>query len=180
MKIYTLTGDDGTTSLSGGKRVSKHSLRVEAYGSVDELITWIGLLRSYKENNSSKDFLIYIQDQLMASAATLASDPDSPPFRSFSPEANCVELVEAEIDKMEVHLPELDSFILPGGNTIVSHCHITRCVCRRAERSVQRLKENEYVPEIVPRFLNRLSDYFFVLSIKISLELDNEEIKWSL
>ena len=180
MKIYTLTGDDGTTSLSGGKRVSKHSLRVEAYGSVDELITWIGLLRSYKENNSRKDFLIYIQDQLMASAATLASDPDSPPSRSFLPEANCVELVEKEIDIMEALLPKLDSFILPGGNIIVSYCHITRCVCRRAERSVLRLKENEYVPEIIIKYLNRLSDYLFVLSRKLSLELDNEEIRWTI
>jgi cob(I)alamin adenosyltransferase len=180
MKIYTLTGDDGTTSLSGGKRVPKHSLRVEAYGSVDELITWIGLLRSHKENNSRKDFLIYIQDQLMASAAALATDLENPPSRTFLPETNCVGMVEAEIDKMEAQLPKLTSFILPGGNIIVSHCHITRCVCRRAERSVLRLKETEYVPEIVLKFLNRLSDYFFVLSRKISLELDNEEIKWSL
>jgi cob(I)alamin adenosyltransferase len=180
MKIYTLTGDDGTTSLSGGKRVPKHSLRVEAYGSVDELITWVGLLRSHKENNSRKDFLIYIQDQLMASAAALATDMDNPPSRTFLPEANCVELVEAEIDNMEAQLPKLTSFILPGGNVIVSHCHITRCVCRRAERAVLRLKETEFVPEIVLKFLNRLSDYLFVLSRKISLELDNEEIKWSL
>ena len=180
MKIYTLTGDDGTTSLSGGKRVPKHSHRVDAYGSVDELITWIGLLRSHKENHSRKDFLIYIQDQLMASAATLATDPDNPPSRSFLPDSSCVKLIEEEIDKMEAQLPKLTSFILPGGNIIVSHCHITRCVCRRAERSVLRLKETEFVPEIVLKLLNRLSDYFFVLSRKIGLELDNEEIKWSI
>jgi cob(I)alamin adenosyltransferase len=180
MKIYTLTGDDGTTSLSGGKRVPKHCLRVEAYGSVDELITWIGLLRSHPENKVRKDFLIYIQDQLMSSAAALASDIDNPGSTSLLPENGCAEKVESEIDKMEAELPGISSFVLPGGNIIVSHCHIARCVCRRAERSVLRLREEENTPEIVSKFLNRLSDYLFVLSRKISLELDNEEIRWPL
>ena len=180
MKIYTLTGDDGTTSLSGGKRVPKHCLRVEAYGSVDELISWVGLLRSHHENSKRKDFLIYIQDQLMASAAALASDIDSQGSRTILPVAGCVEAVEAEIDKMEAELPPIESFVLPGGNIVVSHCHIARCVCRRAERSVIRLKETEYTPEIVLKFLNRLSDYLFVLGRKLSLELDNEEINWPL
>ena len=178
MKIYTLTGDDGTTSLSGGKRVPKHCLRVEAYGSVDELISWIGLIRSLRENNNRKEFLIYIQDQLMASAAALASDKDNTVLKFVLPEAGCLQAVEAEIDKMEANLPTTNSFILPGGNTIVSYCHIARCVCRRAERSVLRLNETEYTPEIVHKFLNRLSDYLFVLSRKLSSELDNEEIKW--
>jgi cob(I)alamin adenosyltransferase len=180
MKIYTLTGDDGTTSLSGGKRVPKHCLRVEAYGSVDELITWIGLLRSHPENNKRKDFLIYIQEQLMASAAALATDIGNQGNKTILPAVDCVEAVEAEIDKMETELPPIESFVLPGGNIIVSHCHIARCVCRRAERSVIRLKETEYTPEIILKFLNRLSDYLFVLSRKLSLELDNEEIKWPL
>lgn len=180
MKIYTLTGDDGTTSLSGGKRVPKHCLRVEAYGSVDELISWIGLLRSHRENNKRKDFLIYIQEQLMASAAALATDIDNQGSKTILPVMGCVEAVEAEIDKMEADLPPIESFVLPGGNIIVSHCHIARCVCRRSERSVIRLKETEYAPEIVLKFLNRLSDYLFVLSRKLSLELDNEEIKWPL
>jgi cob(I)alamin adenosyltransferase len=178
MKIYTLTGDDGTTSLSGGKRVSKHSLRVEAFGSVDELISWIGLLRSFPENNTRKEFLIFIQDQLMASAAALAGDPDNPGTELTLPENDCVEKVEAEIDKMEAELPSVKSFVLPGGNIIVSHCHIARCVCRRAERSVIKLKATEYIPEIVLKFLNRLSDYLFVLSRKLSLELGNEDIEW--
>ncbi len=178
MKIYTLTGDDGTTSLSGGKRVPKHCVRVEAYGSVDELITWVGLLRSHKENNSRREFLIYIQDQLMASAAALASDIDDPGPKSVLPEGDCLAKVETEIDKMESELSPINSFVLPGGNIIVSHCHIARSVCRRAERAVLRLNETEYTPKIVLKFLNRLSDYFFVLSRKLSLELDNEEIKW--
>jgi len=178
MKIYTLTGDDGTTSLSGGKRVPKHCLRVEAYGSVDELITWIGLLRSHRENNIRKDFLVYIQGQLMASAAALASENDNAGRKSVLPDADCLAVVEAEIDKMEAELSLISSFVLPGGNIIVSHCHIARCVCRRAERSVLRLNETEYTPEIVHKLLNRLSDYLFVLSRILSLELDNEEIKW--
>jgi cob(I)alamin adenosyltransferase len=178
MKIYTLTGDDGTTSLSGGKRVPKHCSRVEAYGSVDELISWIGLLRSYRENADRCDFLLYIQDQLMISAAVLSSDPDKITSPSISLNSDCVKNVESEIDRMETDLPALTSFVIPGGNVIVSHCHIARCVCRRAERSVLRLKETEYTPEIILKFLNRLSDYLFVLSRKLSLELDIEEIKW--
>jgi cob(I)alamin adenosyltransferase len=180
MKIYTLTGDDGTTSLSGGRRIPKHDARVEAYGSVDELIAWIGLLRSQPENNSRKDFLVYIQDQLMATAAVLASDPENPSGKTLLPGSDCVAIVETEIDKIEIELPPIHSFVLPGGNIVVSHCHIARCVCRRAERSVIRLKATEYVPEIVLKFLNRLSDYLFVLSRKICIELDNEEIKWPL
>jgi cob(I)alamin adenosyltransferase len=178
MKIYTLAGDDGTTSLSGGKRVPKHCLRIEAYGSVDELTAWIGLLRSHHENYNIKEFLIYIQDQLMASAAALACDKDNPVPKSVLPDADCLAKVEAEIERMEADLPHLRSFILPGGNIIVSHCHLARCVCRRAERSVLRLHATEYTPEIVHKFLNRLSDYLFVLSRKLSLELDNEDIKW--
>jgi len=179
MKIYTLTGDDGTTSLAGGRRVPKHCLRVEAYGSVDELITWIGLLRSYPENNNRRNFLIYIQDQLMASAASLSNDPDNNiKSKSVLPDSDCIKNVEAEIDRMDTDIPELRSFVLPGGNVIVSNCHIARCVCRRAERSVLRLRETEYTPDIIVKFLNRLSDYLFVLSRKLSLELNNEEIKW--
>jgi cob(I)alamin adenosyltransferase len=180
MKIYTLTGDDGTTSLSGGRRIPKYDPRVEAYGSVDELIAWIGLLRSQPENNTRKEFLIYIQDQLMASASALASDPENPRSTTLLPVSDCVAHVETEIDKMENELPPIHSFVLPGGNIVVSHCHIARCVCRRAERSVIRLKATGSVPEIVLKFLNRLSDYLFVLSRKLGFELDSEEIKWPL
>ena len=180
MKIYTFTGDDGTTSLSGGTRVPKISLRVEAYGSADELISWIGLLRDLKENTSSKDTLIYIQDQLMRCASVLASPGPEGTARVMLPDQDCIKAIEVEIDKMEEKLPALTSFILPGGNIATSYCHIARCVCRRAERAVLRLKEEENVPSLIYKFLNRLSDYLFVLSRLISLMSDSEEVKWPL
>ena len=179
MKIYTLTGDDGTTSLSGGRRVPKHYVRVEAYGSVDELIAWVGLLRDHKENSGRRELLIYIQGQLMSCAAALSYDRENVKSRRILPEGECISVLELEIDRMEETLPKLKNFILPGGSILVSYCHIARCVCRRAERAVLKLNEAEESPEIVNKFLNRLSDYLFVLSRKISLELDNEEIIWS-
>lgn len=178
MKIYTLTGDDGTTSLSGGRRVPKHSDRVDAYGSVDEIIAWIGLLRDHKENVKRKDLMIYIQDQLMRCAAALAYDNQNVNSRMILPESGCLSVLEKEIDAMEATLPELKNFILPGGNILISYCHIARCVCRRAERSISRLNKTEESPEIVSKFINRLSDFLFVLSRKISLELDIKEVKW--
>jgi cob(I)alamin adenosyltransferase len=179
MKIYTLTGDDGTTSLSGGRRVPKNSIRVEAYGSVDELIAWIGLLRDHKENLKREKILIYIENQLMSCAAALAYDCENVNSKKLLPDQNCVSELEKEIDRMEETLPALRNFILPGGNILVSYCHIARCVCRRAEREVLRLKDVEETPEIVNKFLNRLSDFLFILSRIISLELDIEEITWS-
>jgi cob(I)alamin adenosyltransferase len=179
MKIYTLTGDDGTTSLSGGRRVPKHSIRVEAYGSVDELIAWIGLLRDHKENLKRKEILIYIQNQLMICAAALAYDHENIGSRKLLPDPDCLSILEKEIDRMEETLPPLKNFILPGGHLLVSYCHIARCVCRRAERVILRLNEAEESPELVNKFLNRLSDFLFVLSRKIGLELDIEEVKWS-
>jgi cob(I)alamin adenosyltransferase len=180
MKIYTLTGDDGTTSLSGGRRVPKHSIRVEAYGSVDELIAWIGLLRDHKENQKRKELLVYVQDQLMRCASALAWDSKNSDSRMILPDTDCLSVLEKEIDLMEESLPKLNNFILPGGNLLVSYCHIARCVCRRAERAISRLNKTEKSPEIVNKFLNRLSDFLFVLSRKIALELDIEEIKWSI
>jgi cob(I)alamin adenosyltransferase len=179
MKIYTLTGDDGTTSLSGGRRVPKHSERVEAYGSVDELIAWIGLLRDVRENQKRKDLLVYIQNQLMRCAAALAYDSENPASRIILPDQDSISVIEKEIDLMEETLPKLNNFILPGGNIVVSYCHIARCVCRRAERAISQLNKTEKSPEIVNKFLNRLSDFLFVLSRKVALELDSEEIKWS-
>lgn len=180
MKIYTLTGDDGTTSLSGGRRVKKHSLQVEAYGSVDELIAWVGLLRDHKENANRREILIYIQNQLMRCASALAFDRENPDSKIVIPEEQSVMMLENEIDTMEEGLPVLRNFILPGGNIIVSYCHIARCVCRRAERAVIRLNETEESPKIVLKFLNRLSDYLFVLSRRIVFELDIEEVKWTI
>lgn len=178
MKIYTLTGDDGTTSLAGGNRIPKHSLRVEAYGSVDELIAWVGLLRDHEENSGRTDILLFIQDQLMRVAASVAHDGTRKGDSIILPFDNCVTTLEKEIDRMEEELPALKNFIIPGGNKLVSYCHIARCVCRRAERAVLRLNESEKIPEIVNKFLNRLSDFLFVLARKIALELDSEEIGW--
>jgi cob(I)alamin adenosyltransferase len=180
MKIYTRTGDDGTTSLSGGKRVSKFHIRVEAYGSVDELIAWIGTIRSYPENNSKKDFLVHIQDQLMRCAAELSSAGENRKGRSYLPDQEIVSKLEIEIDEMEKLLPPLTNFILPGGNIAASNTNVARCVCRRAERKVLKLNETEKVPQIILQFLNRLSDYLFVLTRSISQETGNEDIKWTI
>lgn len=180
MKIYTLTGDDGTTSLWGGGRVPKHSARVEAYGSVDELIAWIGLLRDLKENSGRSGILIYIQDQLMRVAALLSCVDARHNRKLLHPDADCLSKLEAEIDSMEAKLPPLKSFILPGGNISVSYCHVARCVCRRAERTVTRLKESEESPDIITKFLNRLSDYLFVLARMIGYETGYQEVKWPL
>jgi cob(I)alamin adenosyltransferase len=178
MKIYTRTGDDGTTSLAGGRRIPKHHVRIEAYGSVDELISWTGLLRDSVVNNQVKEILLYIQNQLMKCAAALAWDKENTSLKKILPDPECVEILENEIDRMDAKLPALNNFILSGGHYLVSYCHIARCVCRRAERAVIRLNVSEETPEIINRFLNRLSDYLFVLSRLLSLELDIEEIKW--
>jgi cob(I)alamin adenosyltransferase len=178
MKIYTRTGDDGTTSLAGGKRVLKSSLRVEAYGSVDELIAWIGLLRDCNVDKDRNGLLIFIQDQLMRIAATLATEAGDKRMEAFLPGPGSVSVLEDEIDRMGSKLPEQTHFILPGGHILVSYCHIARCVCRRVERAVLRLKNDEDVPEIITKFLNRLSDYLYILSRTITLELDIQDIKW--
>lgn len=175
MKIYTRTGDDGTTSLSGGRRVSKTSLRVEAYGSVDELASWTGLLRDLRENESRSETLVYIGEQLMKCAAALAHDPENNKIKQVLPDPECLEILEKEIDKMDSSLPALNNFVLPGGNIAASHCHIARCVCRRAERAVLRLAENESSPEIINKFLNRLSDYLFIMARKIMYESGSQE-----
>lgn len=180
MKIYTRTGDDGTTSLAGGRRVLKSSLRVEAYGSVDEVISWMGLIRDFRENSGRRDTIIYIQDQLMRCAATLATEKGDDKQKERLPEEKSISFLEGEIDRMEAKLPPIRNFILPGGSVLASYCNIARTVCRRAERVIVELKNREEVPEIVPEFINRLSDYLFVLSRLISLELDNKEVIWSI
>jgi len=179
MKTYTRTGDDGTTSLSGGKRVPKCHIRVEAYGTVDELISWIGLLRDHPDNVKRVRMLAYIQDQLMRCAASLASEKVNTERGICLPEPESIQILEKEIDNMEAVLKPLKSLILPGGNLIISYCHITRCICRRAERAAVKLNETEKISEIIIIFLNRLSDFLFVLSRKICLELDIKEVKWS-
>jgi cob(I)alamin adenosyltransferase len=179
MKIYTKTGDKGQTSLLGGTRVPKHHIRIEAYGTVDELNSWIGLIRDQQTDDNSARVLIEIQDRLFTAGAILASDPEKSKVKIPALSEEDVLLLEKEIDKMNETLPEMRSFVLPGGHNTVSYCHIARCVCRRAERNVIHLSEASAVPEIVIKYLNRLSDYLFVLSRKFTQDLSAAEIPWT-
>ena len=178
MKIYTKTGDKGQTSLIGGTRVPKHHIRIESYGTVDELNSYIGLIRDQQIDDHSKMILIEIQDRLFTIGSSLASDPEKSKMKIPDLHESDIELLEKEMDKMNEALPEMRSFILPGGHTTVSFCHLARCVCRRAERLTIHLSEESFVSELVVKYLNRLSDYLFVLSRKLSHDLNAEEIPW--
>jgi cob(I)alamin adenosyltransferase len=178
MKIYTKGGDRGTTSLIGGRRVPKYHSKIEAYGTVDELISYIGLLRDYYKNDYYKELLISIQDKLMVCSALLAADCDGCEDELPKLKTKDITVLEKEIDKMEESLPPLKSFILPGGNPVVSYCHIARTVCRRAERITIKVAEEFKVDDLVIKYLNRLSDFFFVFSRLISSDLGAEEIPW--
>lgn len=180
MKIYTKKGDDGTTGLLGGTRVPKHHARIESYGNVDELNSYIGLLRDLTDKDEHQRTLLEIQDRLFTMGSHLALDPQHVGKMKL-PELfeKDVDLLEQEMDRMESNLPEMKHFILPGGDVVVSHCHIARCICRRAERSVTHLNEINPVPEILLRYLNRLSDYLFVLSRMISQEKNAVEMPWT-
>lgn len=184
MKIYTKTGDAGTTSLIGGTKVSKAHLRIEAYGTVDELNSWIGLCRDLLPEENGKKILLEIQDRLFTIGSSLACDPEKetkmrlPDLR----EADVV-LLEAEIDRMTEQLPPMKHFILPGGHPLVSNLHIARCVCRRAERCCVRLdpvsmEEGNSSELIIIRYLNRLSDYLFTLARFAGQLLDTPETPW--
>jgi cob(I)alamin adenosyltransferase len=178
MKIYTKTGDKGQTSLIGGTRVSKHHIRIEAYGTVDELNSYIGLIRDQQIDEHSTKMLIEIQDRLFTIGSSLASDPEKSKMKIPDLKEEDIILLENEMDKMNKTLPEMRSFILPGGHTTVSFCHIARCVCRRAERLTIHLSENSFVSDIVIKYLNRLSDYLFMLSRKFTQDLHAQEILW--
>lgn len=178
MKIYTKTGDKGQTSLIGGTRVPKHHIRIEAYGTVDELNSHIGLIRDQQIDQHHKDILAEIQDRLFTIGASLASDPEKSKMKIPDLREDDITLLEKEMDAMNDVLPEMRSFVLPGGHTTVSFCHIARCVCRRAERNTIHLSENEFVADLVIKYLNRLSDYLFVLSRKLTHELNATEIPW--
>jgi len=162
----------------GGKRVLKSDKRIEAYGTVDELIAFVGLLRDQSVPAKISENLIRIQDKLMICASILASDCDDCKNRLPELKDKDVDFLESEIDAMTVKLPSLSSFILPGGHQAVSLCHIVRTVCRRAERRIVELQQTNHVPEIIIRFINRLSDYFFVLSRSLSSDFQLDEIKW--
>src|SRR3954471_7196541 len=177
-KVYTKTGDKGQTSLIGGTRVPKHHIRIEAYGTVDELNSHVGLIRDQKIDAHAIELLIEIQDRLFTIGSSLASDPGKSKMKIPDLKEEDVTLLEQEMDKMDESLPEMKSFVLPGGHTTVSYCHIARCVCRRAERLSIHLSENSFVAELVIKYLNRLSDYLFVLSRKLSHDLNAEEIPW--
>ena len=178
MKIYTKTGDKGQTSLIGGTRVPKHHLRIETYGTVDELNSNIGLIRDSFKHEHTQNILKEIQDRLFTIGASLASDPEKSKMKIPDLADADIELLEKEIDSMNIVLPELKSFILPGGNVIASYTHIARCVCRRTERLTVHLAENEWVDNRVIVYLNRLSDYLFVLARFVTYTLNAEEISW--
>ncbi|MGB5822348.1 MAG: cob(I)yrinic acid a,c-diamide adenosyltransferase [Saonia sp.] len=185
MKIYTKTGDKGTTALFGGTRVSKHHIRIESYGTVDELNSWLGLIRDQEIEEPYKQVLTHIQDKLFTVGAILATDPKKSMLKSGKERLNIpkisasdIAFLEEEIDAMDNSLPPMTHFILPGGHTTVSYCHIARTVCRRAERMASHLHENEPFEENVLSYINRLSDYLFVLARKLSKDLKAHEIKW--
>jgi cob(I)alamin adenosyltransferase len=180
MKIYTKTGDKGNTSLIGGTKVLKSDLRIEAYGTVDELNSFVGLCRDLVDDENSKKILIEIQDRLFTIGSSLACDPEKETKMKIPDlKEDDVSLLEKEIDRMNETLPEMKSFILPGGHLTVSYLHITRCVCRRAERNCVRLQQelNEHNSLII-KYLNRLSDYLFVLARYVAHLLNVNEVTW--
>ncbi len=185
MKIYTKTGDKGETALFGGTRVPKHHIRIESYGTVDELNSWLGLVRDQEIASSSQKELIQIQEDLFTLGAILATDPEKAVLKNGKERLNIAKIEESHIQKlenaidmMEDNLPQMTHFILPGGHTSVSYCHIARTVCRRAERMATLLHENEPFDDRILSYLNRLSDYLFVLARKLSKDLQAEEVKW--
>jgi cob(I)alamin adenosyltransferase len=179
MKIYTKTGDKGQTSLLGGTRVIKSHLRIEAYGTVDELNSCIGLLASLPEiSGGSKNVLIRIQNTLFTIGAVLACETESAYSRIPHLDPSESQLLEKEIDEIDKKLPTLKGFILPGGHSVVAQCHITRCICRRAERHVVKLVQDQTVPEEIITYLNRLSDYLFMLARDTSFDLGIEDVPW--
>ena len=185
MKIYTKTGDKGKTALFGGTKVPKHHIRIESYGTVDELNSHLGLVRDQDIDSHSKDILATIQNKLFTVGAILATDPEKAMLKSGKERLNIpkisnkdIELLEQEMDNMNEALPPMTHFILPGGHQTVSFCHIARCVCRRAERLAAALNDLEpFQPETL-MYLNRLSDYLFVLARKLSKDLQADEVQW--
>lgn len=178
MKIYTKTGDKGTTSLIGGTRLSKAHVRIDAYGTVDELNSYIGLLGDQPVNEKRKELLKEIQDRLFTIGSHLASESDK--SKRILPDLleEDIILLEKEMDVIDSQVPQLRAFVLPGGHESVSFGHVARTVCRRAERAVIHLQQGEEVEEIVIRYLNRLSDYLFMLCRIMTYDLGIEEVTW--
>ena len=178
IKIYTKTGDKGTTSLIGGTKVPKSHFRIEAYGTVDELNSWIGLVGD--QIKIKKEILQEVQDRLFTIGSSLACDPNKEP-KLIIPDLVELDIIflEKEIDKMNKKLPVMKTFIIPGGHPVISSAHIARCVCRRAERLIVALEQNKmFVDPLVIKYLNRLSDYLFVLGRYTAQLLGVEEVAW--
>ena len=185
MKIYTKTGDKGTTSLFGGTRVQKHHIRIDSYGTVDELNSHIGLLRDQKIDKGTHNALIKIQHELFTLGAMLATPKEKERLKNGKERLNIPKIDEAsisflenEMDTMNLVLPPMTNFILPGGHQTVSLCHIARSICRRAERKSTALHEVTPINTDILRYLNRLSDYLFVLARKLTKDLSAKEIPW--
>ncbi|MDG2193880.1 MAG: cob(I)yrinic acid a,c-diamide adenosyltransferase [Polaribacter sp.] len=185
MKIYTKTGDTGTTALYGGTRVPKHHLRIEAYGTIDELNSHIGLIRDQDIDKQSIQTLVKIQNELFTLGAMLATPPEKEVLKSGKERLNIPKInaasvlfLEDQIDALNLELPEMTHFVLPGGHQTVSFCHIARCVCRRAERLATALNDTEAIHPEILIYLNRLSDYLFVLARKLTKYLAVEETLW--
>lgn len=181
MRVYTRTGDDGTTGLIGGTRVKKYDIRLEAYGTVDELNSWIGLIRSQEISPEDISDLIEIQNNLFIIGALLATETTKVESND-SPKWNCcdkeVSFLEKRMDQILDNLPPLTNFLLPGGSNAVSYCHLARTVCRRAERRTYQLASEIGVSADVLKYLNRLSDYLYVLSRKVAQDTGIKEIPW--
>ncbi len=178
MKIYTKTGDQGTTALFGGKRVSKSDLRIDTYGTVDELNSWIGVLRDQEINQTRNEELIEIQDRLFTIGSLLAVEPGNNKVKVPALSSADVVFLEKKIDAMEEKLEPMKVFVLPGGHPSVSFGHVGRTVCRRAERLVIALDQEEKVEPLIIQYLNRLSDYLFVLCRAMAIELRAPETPW--
>lgn len=178
-KIYTKTGDQGQTSLIGGTRVSKHHLRVECYGTIDELNSYIGLVGSCAIDSALKDELAIVQHRLFDIGALLAADPKKSKIKLKEIADQDIALLEKRMDALEATLPPLKHFILPGGSIEAAYCHIARAICRRAERHIVQLSTTSAVSEPIFIYMNRLSDYLFLLARKILLDQNRIEVRWS-
>lgn len=185
MKIYTKTGDQGTTGLYGGTRVSKSHLRIETYGTIDELNSFLGLIRDHKIDDNSFESIVQIQKDLFVLGAVLATPIEKDMLKNGKKRLlkttitnEMIVFLEKEIDAMDAILPKMTHFILPGGSALVSYCHVARAVCRRSERLIVLLRKEEDIDVNVLKYVNRLSDYLFVLARKLAFENNIEEIKW--
>ena len=179
MKVYTKTGDKGKTSLIGGEKVYKDEAQIEAYGTVDELNSYLGLVRDHDEiGTSDRDFIISVQNDLFAIGSLLAESKKKNNMKLPQITEEMISNIEKKIDEIELQLEPMRFFVLPGGHKLISHLHITRCICRRAERRIVTLSNQIEVSQIILKYVNRLSDYIFILSRYIALKLDIKETPW--